>query len=90
MVYVDGMRARLGRMVMCHMLADTDDELHAMADRIGVARRWVQRDRYGLHYDIGLAKRALAVKNGAKEIDGIELGELLKARRIASRPQAEA
>lgn len=57
-VYVDDMAARFRRMVMCHMLADTDDELHAMADRIGVARRWHQGD----HYDICLAKRALAIE----------------------------
>lgn len=63
-VYVDDMRAPFGRMVMCHMIADTPAELHAMADRIGVARRWYQGD----HYDIALSKRALAVEAGAVEI----------------------
>lgn len=69
-VYVDDMRAPFGRMVMCHMLADTDEELHAMAARIGVARRWWQSPAKtsGSHYDIALSKRELAVKAGAVEI----------------------
>jgi hypothetical protein len=69
--YVDNMRASFGRMVMCHLVADTLDELHAMADRIGVARRWYQgplKTRWP-HYDIALSKRALAVQAGALEIE---------------------
>lgn len=69
-VYVDDMRAGYGRMVMCHMVADTPEELHAMADQIGVARRWYQGPPVTRmpHYDIALSKRALAVKAGALEI----------------------
>jgi hypothetical protein len=69
-VYVDDMRAGYGRMVMCHMVADTLEELHAMADKIGVARRWYQGPPVTRwpHYDIALSKRALAVQAGAKEI----------------------
>lgn len=81
-VYVDNMRARYGRMIMCHMIADTEDELHAMADAIGVARRWYQGD----HYDICLAKRAQAVALGAKELTRMELGRKVVAqhRQLAS------
>jgi hypothetical protein len=46
------------------MLADTVDELHLMADAIGVDRKWFQGD----HYDVALVSRALAVKSGAVEI----------------------
>ena len=68
-VYVDDMRAQFGRMVMCHMLADTTEELLSMADRIGVARRWIQHAGTPReHFDIALTKRALAVAAGAKEI----------------------
>lgn len=76
-VYVDDMRARYGRMVMCHMIADTEAELHAMADRIGVARRWYQGD----HYDICLAKRGLAVAAGAIELTRMQLGRMVIAKR---------
>lgn len=68
-VYVDNMRANYGRMIMCHMVADTDEELHAMADRIGVARRWFQDKSSSPHYDIALSKRELAVAAGAVEVD---------------------
>lgn len=68
-VYVDDMRAPYGRMIMCHMMADSSDELHAMADRIGVARKWCQRrGTWKEHYDVCQAKRKLAVAAGAVEI----------------------
>ena len=41
-VYVDSYFAEFGRMQMSHMIADTLPELHEMADKIGVARRWFQ------------------------------------------------
>lgn len=72
-VYVDNMKAKYGRVIMCHMAADTLEELHEMADRIEVQRKWFQDKPGHPHYDISLAKRALAVKFGAKEITSMEL-----------------
>lgn len=84
-VYVDNMRAPLGRMKMCHMIADTSDELHAMAAKIGVARKWCQSEgTHREHYDIALSKRGVAVKYGAIEITMKELGRLLDNRRISA------
>lgn len=85
-VYVDNYRAKFGRMTMCHMLADTTDELNAMADRIGVARKWIQTSPPHVmeHYDICLSKRALAVQHGAVEIGPRELVELMRRKRPAS------
>ena len=83
-VYVDDMRAPFSRMVMCHMVADTDEELHAMADAIGLQRRWHQKpDSPHSHYDIAQSKRALAVKLGAVKIDRRQLGELIQRKREA-------
>lgn len=71
-VYVDDMRASFGRMIMCHMVADTEEELHQMADRVGVARKWYQKN----HYDITLSKRRIAIAYGAKEITLRELARI--------------
>ena len=68
-VYVDDMRRTYGRMVLCHMMADTDKELRAMATKIGVHQRWHQGD----HFDICLQKRAMAVAAGAIEVTQREL-----------------
>lgn len=88
-VYVDDMEAPYGRMVMCHMLADTTAELLEMADRIGVARKWLQKaGEPGEHFDICLSKRALAVQHGAKEITWRRAGEIVLSRRKAKREEA--
>jgi len=87
-VYVDDMHltalGQFGRMKMCHMLADTDEELHAMAARIGVQRRWWQSpDRCsGSHYDIAMCKRALAVAADAVEITMRQAGAMNARRRV--------
>ena len=72
-VYVDDVRHSYGRMVMCHMWADTEEELLAMADDIGVKRKWVQghptlshakhKEASWVHFDIslGMKQRALAL-----------------------------
>lgn len=78
-VYVDGMykhaMGRVGRMKMSHMLADSEQELHAMADRIGLDRKHYQGD----HYDVSLYKRAIAVYHGAVEV---EMRVMARMRRI--------
>ena len=81
-VYVDDMRAPFGRMIMCHMIADTPVELHAMAARIGVARRWCQQEGTAEeHYDVCLSAKKTAVAAGAKEITWRKLAEMTMARR---------
>lgn len=88
-VYVDDMRAefvvRGRRMIFCHMIADTSEELHAMATAIGVAHRWLQHGGTPReHFDIVLAKRRIAVKAGAMEITQRELASKTLARAKAA------
>ena len=81
-VYVDDMEAAFGRMIMCHMIADTHRELVEMADRIGVARKWIQHPgTAGEHFDICKSARAAAVELGAVEITWEKCGEMTYQRR---------
>lgn len=72
-VYVDKAAHPYRGMLMCHMVADTPAELHAMADKIGVVRRWFQDPRTmnvsTPHYDVCRTMRRKAVKAGAVECD---------------------
>lgn len=67
----------------CHMLADGLDELHAMAERIGMKRSWFQASPPSSypHYDLTESRRAEAVKLGAVPVDRRGLRELLKRLR---------
>lgn len=76
-VYVDDMRATFGRMIMCHLIADTDEELRAFATLIGLKDVWHQGD----HFDISLSKRKLAVLYGAREISRRALSCMAMNRR---------
>lgn len=85
-VYVDDMHTtplgQFGRMKMCHMVADTTDELLAMANKIGVQRKWMQHvGSPKEHFDISLSKRAVAVAAGAIEIRMADAGRIVRAKR---------
>lgn len=77
-VYVDDMKARYRRMIMCHMIADTDEELRTMAEKIGVQQKWHQGD----HFDICLEMRAKAISAGAIEITLRQCAAMSFVRKI--------
>jgi Protein of unknown function (DUF4031) len=83
--YVDAARsypgASWGFTDFCHLLADSRTELHAMADELGVPRRFFQDHPWRWHYDLPTHVRAEAVRLGAREIDLHAVGALLQARR---------
>ena len=49
------------------MYADTLEELHAMAERIGMKKEWFQNKPRLLHYDLTPRRRVVAVRLGAIE-----------------------
>jgi hypothetical protein len=63
------------------MLADNERELHEMADKIGINRKWYQDKASTPHYDICKAKRVLAINSGAIEVNRKELVSILRRLR---------
>jgi hypothetical protein len=76
------MEAAYGRMKMCHMVADSTEELLAMAERIGVSHRWLQKagTRHE-HFDVCLSKKKDAISAGAIELTRREFGMRLLSLR---------
>lgn len=53
----------------CHLIADTLDELHAFASKIGMKREWLQISaNHTPHYDLTASRRKVAVDKGAIEL----------------------
>lgn len=83
-VYVDEARIPYrGVMRMSHMVADTEEELHAMADQLGLKREWFQGPpAHDLpHYDVAECNRHKAIRLGAKSITRRELMEFIRRQR---------
>lgn len=79
-VYVDNARNPYRGMLMCHMLADSEAELHAFAARLGLKRRWFQPLSWP-HYDLSQSKRAEAVRLGAVPVTQRELASIRRRWR---------
>jgi hypothetical protein len=94
-VYLDDwrQRAHLGPVDdrWSHLVADSDDELHEFADRMGMRRAWFQ-DKPGrphhAHYDLPERAREEAVALGAVEVTWRQMGRMLRERRTAAAPGA--
>lgn len=79
-IYVDKSKNQFKNMIMCHMLADTLEELHAMAKLIGMRRSWFQPQSTP-HYDLSRTMRRRAIRAGAIEIDREKVVELIRKWR---------
>jgi hypothetical protein len=70
-VYVDNARIPYRNMRMSHLFADTEEELHEFAERLGLKREWFQprAGRKSHHYDVSDSKREQAFALGAVALD---------------------
>jgi hypothetical protein len=73
----------------CHLLADSEEELHAFALSIGMKRSWFQSgDSHAMpHYDLVASRRRLALTKGAIDISRKQLCERLNNYRTANSNQ---
>ena len=61
------------------MAADTIEELHQMAQEVGVAKRHFQNKQGKPHYDICKQNKLKAIELGAIEVNDREIIELYRA-----------
>ena len=94
-VYLDDWRqaAHLGPVDdrWSHLIADTEDELHDFAAKMGMRKAWFQEKPgrpHHAHYDLPERARPEAVARGAVEITWRELGRKLRDRRVDVGPSA--
>lgn len=66
---------------MSHMAADTLEELHGMADAVGLQRRWFQAGHLP-HYDLCQSKKRLAIKQGAVSVTTKELIAVIRKMEV--------
>ena len=64
-VYVDDAVMPWRGQRWAHLMADTLQELHAMAAKLGLPRRAFQDKRSGVHYDVTIEMREQALRLGA-------------------------
>jgi len=83
--YVDAVReypdAGLRHTRFCHLLADTREELHELADDLGIPRRYFQDHPWRWHHDLPEPLRERAIALGAREVTLREVGLLLRRRK---------
>jgi len=66
-----------------HLTADSLEELHAFAARLGLRRDWFQDHRVAAHYDLSPAKHAKALALGAELVP---MREQIRRKRGTSSP----
>jgi len=91
-VYVDEVRVyptkiRCFKGGSAHLTADSIDELHTFAQRIGLRREWFQDHPLHPHYDLTPGRREAALRAGAAFVPAREQAKARLAARKARASQ---
>jgi len=87
-VYVDPLQNRIPNQAWrysrsCHMYTDGElEELHELAERMGLKRKWFQQHPKLPHYDLTANMRKLAIRLGAVEASLEEMIEFVHQRKF--------
>lgn len=86
-VYVDEVKLFPGarppfHLGSCHLTSDTEEELHALASRIGLLRIWFQ-PRSSPHYDLTPTLRERALAAGAVFVPARTQARMRRMRKAA-------
>lgn len=81
-VYVDNEQIEWRGKHWCHLVADTLDELHAFAKRLGLKRAWFQAKASYPHYDVTTTLRDRAMRIGALDGDRRTIIRCAKALKM--------
>lgn len=65
-VYVDAEGIKWRGREWSHLVADSLDELHTFADKLGLRRSWFQSKTHYPHYDVTKSVRTRALAMGAR------------------------
>lgn len=87
-VYVDDAVTWWRGQRWAHLMADTLDELHAMAAQLGMPRRAFQDKTSGAHYDVTVELREQALRLGAQAISRHTDRDLVRSVIRNARAQA--
>lgn len=91
-VYVDDAVMLWRGQRWAHLMADTLEELHAMAAQLGLPRRALQDKRSGVHYDVTIEMRERALQLGAvaisRHVDRGQVRAVIRNARAQASPRS--
>ena len=86
MIYIDKAFIPYRGMKMCHMLADSSNELLSFSEQIGLKKTWLQyKNTYKEHFDISEPYRKIAIEKGAIVVERRQIALILKTKKVTGK-----